>query len=175
MLGLGATKTRIVTSKPIPVLPFHSSAVEVTATLWLKKKFKRRVLSSSSLSKHQRAELTLCSTVFNHQTFPGWFSTMTDGWQGSWHSSGDTRSIISAAEQQHSHHIRGEYLTWGAHKTTPGCASHLKPRCLCCMLPLQLPLFHSVPLFLSVLKFKKLMEPVVLKEIQLPSWIVTDT
>lgn len=28
---------------------------------------------------------------------------------------------------------------------------------------------HSIPLFLSVLKFKKLMEPAVLKEIQLPT------
>lgn len=28
---------------------------------------------------------------------------------------------------------------------------------------------HSIPLFLNALKFKKLMEPVVLKEVQLPS------
>lgn len=121
---------------------------------------------------HQRAELTPCFTVPSHQTFPRWLSTMTHGWQGSWHSTGYTESTGSAPWTQ-------EEKDWApvpstrVHETTPGCAPHLRLWWLLCAAFSQLSSWtFSSALFHGMLKLKKLVEPAVLKEIQDLGWLI---
>lgn len=124
---------------------------------------------------HQRSDLTLCFTVSSHQAFPRWLSTMTHRWQGSWHSTRYTESTGSAPWIQEEKVWAPVPSAW-VHETIPGCAPHLKPRWLLCAAFSQLSSWTLSPaLFQSMLKFKKLVKLVVLKEIQDLGWLIWDT
>lgn len=91
-------------------------------------------------------------------TKPSWVTQHGDRWV-----TGQLAQLWGHQE----HHLCSSTVTTSQGKSSPGVPT--KPH-----QAVPQTSRHSIPLFLSVLKFKKVMEPVILKEIQLCSWRVTD-